>query len=98
MLFATIIINDFASQDNQQQKDAIKLAVFVVDAILSYALTRLASGFVASIEPFWAILAGVIAVYYGPTAVVRGIKLLGIRLTMGRDAAKLAYEKFSANG
>lgn len=89
IFFANLVINDFFSQDTDQQKSVIKFIVFVVDALVSYALTRLAPDFVASIEPLWAILAAVIAVYYAPTVVTEiwfSLKLLGLRLLLGRAA------------
>lgn len=99
IFFANLVINDFFSQDTDQQKNVIKFVVFLVDALVSYALTRLAPDFVASIQPLWAILAAVIAVYYAPTVVTQvwfGLKLLGLRLLLSRAAFEQEFTQLMA--
>ena len=91
---ANLFINEFASNDNDQQKSLLKFAVFLVDGLVSYILTRFAPDQIASIEPLWVIFAGVITAYYAPQVVSQiwtGFQLLGIRLMMGRDAFSKAY-------
>ena len=93
-LIANLVINAFFVSDNVQQKSAVKFIVFAVVGFVSFGLTKLAPDFVASIEPLWAILAGVIAAYYAPTVVVtawNGLRLLGLRMLFGQVAAQNIY-------
>lgn len=83
ILFASLVIDNFFKQSTDQQKNFIKFVVFIIDALVSFLLTKLSPDFVASIEPLWAILAAVIAVYYAPTVIKQvwaGVKMAALAI------------------
>ncbi len=95
-LLANLVINAFFSAADANTTNLIRFVVFIVDGLVSFALTKLAPECVASIQSLWAILAAVIMAYYAPTVAQQiwvGAQLLGLRLLMGRDNFALAYKQ-----
>lgn len=90
LLLANIVITNWFSASDQQRKNIVKFIVFILVGLLSYALTLLPPDVVAKIQPLWLVLATVIAAYYAPAA-VNALKLLGIRMLIGRQQFHADY-------
>ena len=105
-LIANLIINDFFASATPKKQNVVRFVTFIVAGIVSFGLTRLAPDFVVSIEPLWAVLAGVIGAYYAVNVAQQiwvGFQLLGLRLLLGREGFSTHYVKsikrnLAANG
>lgn len=86
---ANFVIRTWFAAQSPERQSIVKLGVFILIGLLSYGLTLLPPDVIAKIEPLWAILASVIAAYFAANIVKQvwsGLKLIGDRLLMGRDA------------
>lgn len=95
-LIANLVINAFFSTEDSDRKNIVKFVTFLVIGVVSFLLSKLSPDFIMSLEPLWLMLVAVITAYYTPTAVRQlwfGLQLLGVRLVLGHEIAKLTYDK-----
>ena len=93
-LIANLVITNFLSKATPKAQSFARLSTFVVIGIVSFLLTKLSPDFIVSIEPLWAAIATAITAYYATNFTA----LVGLRLAVGKEGAKFAYDKLNAHG
>jgi len=83
-MIANYIINAFFANEAPSRQQQIKLVVFLLIGVLSYALQLIPADVLATLQPAYAILAAVLAAFIG-NQILHAATLLGERLTLGAN-------------
>src|SRR5258706_15135810 len=83
-MIANYIINAFFANEAPSRQQQIKLVVFLLIGVLSYALQLIPADVLATLQPAYAILAAVLAAFIG-NQILHAATLLGERLTLGSN-------------
>src|SRR5258706_7517678 len=86
-MIANYIINAFFANEAPSRQQQIKLVVFLLIGVLSYALQLIPADVLATLQPAYAILAAVLAAFIG-NQILHAATLLGERLTPCADAIR----------